>query len=420
MRAPSKGRLLLRGYAPLVTILATLALLVAFVPSKAPERRTVSVSGPGVAGGPGLGQPGAGGGSTTTAPGSEGTGTATGEGGSGQGPPAGSEGATVELASTCEGGTRQTREPYSPPCIAFSGDNGGATSRGGTADTITITVQEGALPSLYAVAGQAAQKANINDTAEDLRRTTLAFVDYFNTRFQLYGRKVELRFFTGQGDQLSEFFGAGGETANADALRVAQEVGAFADLSVLTAPYAEALTRQGVIAIPPPHFSQSWYDKHAPYAYGVVSDCSRIVETASDWIANRVAGHPARYAGDPAYRSQTRRLGLITPEQPWYQECANDGARQLRDRGVEYTHRVNYTLDFNRLSTDAVGMIAQMKARGVTTIVCTCDPLLPIFLTAQATQQGCFPEWVESYLGTNAAAIDRSGPGRRRTLRVSR
>ena len=32
-------------------------------------------------------------------------------------------------------------DPYSPPCTTFSGDNGGATSRGVTGDTITVAVR---------------------------------------------------------------------------------------------------------------------------------------------------------------------------------------------------------------------------------------------------------------------------------------
>jgi len=395
-------RLILGGYGPLVAILATLAVLVAAVPSKAPERGQVSTGADGAVTdgrvtGPGL--------TAANGPGASGAAAA---GGAGPGAaPAPPPGATVELASNCEGGDRQTREPYSPPCIAFSGDNGGATSLGVTGDTITITFREGELPSIYAVAGQVAERANIRDTEEDIRRTIETYVEYFNTHFQLYGRQVDVQFFRGQGDQLSEFFGAGGEAANADALRVAQEIGAFADLSVLTVPYAEALVRQQVIAIPPVHMSRSWYETHAPYSYGVLVDCTRLSESLVDWLANRVAPFPARYAGDPAFRDRPRSLGVIVPEEPWYQECMNEGERLLAERGIRLAHRINYTLDFNRLSSDASGMIAQMKDRGVTTVACLCDPVLPLFLTTQATQQEYRPEWVVT--GTALTDVDLLG-----------
>jgi len=416
------NRLLLGGYAPLVALLVTVGLLVALVPSKAPERREVGLStsaGAGDALSPGspgedAGAPGAG----AVAPdGSGGTGGAdagtaaggTGAGGAGRtgAPPAAPAGAVVELGTGCEGGERQTREPYSPPCITFSGDNGGATSLGVTGDTITITNRLGDLPSIYAVAGAVAEKANIKDTPEDISRTINAYVDYFNKKFQLYGRKVKLVEYKGQGDQLSEFFGAGAEAANADALRVAQEIKGFADISALTVPYAEALIRQKVIAIPPVHMSRQWYEKHAPYSYGVLVDCSRLADTLVEWFATRVAPFNARYAGDPAFRERKRSIGVIIPENPWYQECMNDAKPKLKARGVELGHQINYVLDFNRLSGDASGMIAQMKERGVTTVTCLCDPVLPLFLTTQATQQEYRPEWVIT--GTALTDVDLLG-----------
>jgi hypothetical protein len=383
-------RLALGGYLPLAAVLLVCALLVAFVPSVPREDIALDSSGPSA--GEGSSDPGSSQVDTangpTSAPGEDGGG-----GGGSSAPPA-AEGATVALGDSCAGGARQTREPYSPPCVTFEGSNGGATSLGVTEDTITITFREGDLPSIYAVAGQVAEKANIRDTKDDIRRTIDAYVDYFNKHFQLYGRQVQIRYYKGQGDQLSEFFGGGTEGANADAIQVAQEIKGFADVSALTTPYAEALVRQKVIAIPPVHMSQRWYEDHAPYAYGVLVDCSRLASSTVDWIMKRVWGRPAQYAGNPSFRTETRRFGIIVPEEPWYQECANAGVSELKDRGGSFSHRINYTLDFQRLSQEAAGMIAQLKDRGVTTVVCLCDPVLPLFLTTQATQQEYHPEWV--------------------------
>jgi hypothetical protein len=398
---------MLGGYLPLAAFLVVCALLVAFVPS-VPRSDTAAVGAGGAVGvdgvdaaGPGRGSPGGSGPGGATAT------TLGGAAASGPAAPPGTPGGTVALADTCPGGARQTREPYSPPCITFEGDNGGATAPGVTADTITVTFREGDLPSVYAVAGQVAEKANIRDTQDDIRRTIEAYVEYFNEHFQMYGRRVETRFFKGQGDQLSEFFGGGAEGANADALQVAQEIGAFADLSVLTTPYAEALVRQKVIAIPPVHMSQRWYEEHAPYSYGVLVDCSRLASSLVDWTMKRLWGRSAQYAGDPAFRGQQRRIGLIVPEEPWYQECANSGVAELEARGGAFAHRINYTLDFQRLSQEAAGMIAQMKDRGVTTVACMCDPVLPLFLTTQATQQEYRPEWVVT--GTALTDVDLLG-----------
>jgi hypothetical protein len=403
MGADATSRLVLGGYGPLGVMLVTLALLATLVPSKAPEPGAV-----GLRAGSGTGEL-EGGSVDGTAPGDDGGGTADGVASSGAGPaPAGrTPGARVALGSSCEGGTRQTREPYSPPCITFSGDNGGATAPGVTADTITVTFREGDLPSIYAVAGQVAERANIKDTEEDIRRTIRAYFDYFNKKFQLYGRKAEVVFYKGQGDQLSEFFGGGAEAANADALRVAKEIKGFADLSVLTTPYAEALVRQKVVAMPPVHMSQAWYEAHRPYAWGVLVDCTRLANSVVDYALKRLVGRPARYAGDPAFRERPRSIGLIVPEQPWYQECAREANARFKAGGASFSHQINYTLDFSRLSSEAANMVAQMKDRGVTTVACMCDPVLPLFLSTQATQQEYRPEWFVT--GTALTDVDLLG-----------
>lgn len=399
-RFDPRRELALRGYAPAVVVLAVLALLVALVPSKSPmDASTLAATDgaadtSGVESGPrseevvsdAIGTDGG----TAGVAGGERAAVAPPSGGSTGGKPLGK----TAVGQGCPGGKRQTREPYSPPCLTFEGFNGGATSPGVTGDVITVAYRTGALPSVFAVAGQVAEKANIRDTEADIQRTIDAYVEYFNKNFQLYGRQVKVVYYKGQGDQLSEFFGAGGEAANGDALRAAKEIKAFADLSVLTVPYAEALVRQKVIAIPPIHMSRAWHERNAPYAYGVLVDCSRLTETLVQWAAKRLLPYSARYAGDPAFREQKRKMGLIIPEQPWYQECANAGEAKLKQLGFAFTHRINYKLDFSALSSEAANMVAQMKANGVTTVACACDPVLPLFLTTQATQQDYRPEWV--------------------------
>ncbi len=438
----SSPRLLLGGYAPALVVVVTLALLVWLVPSTAPEESEVLGFGEeqpvpdggsppstpgsfdpgtnpagtspggtapqGAAGNPGGGAGKPGGGGDNAGRGDPG-GTQAGPGPAGGGGPASpaSGGGSAAPAGNCEGGERQTREPYSPPCIVFSGSNGGSTSPGVSGDTITVAFREGNLPSLYSVAGQVAEKANIKDTEEDVRRTIVTYFDYFNKKFQLYGRQAKVVFYKGQGDQLSEFFGGGVEAANADAIQAAQEIKAFADLSVLSTPYAEALVRQKVIAMPPVHMSRQWYQKQAPFAWGVLIDCTRLVESIVDYSMKRLLGFKARYAGEPSYRTQDRKLGLIIPEEPWYQECANDGERRLNAAGGSFAHRINYKLDFTRLSSDAVGMVAQMKDKGINSLICACDPILPLFLSTQATQQNYRPEWIN--VGTALTDVDLLG-----------
>jgi hypothetical protein len=46
-----------------------------------------------------------------------------------------------------------------------------------------------------------------------------------------------------------------------------------------------------------------------------------------------------------------------------------------------------------------------MKAAGVTTVMCMCDPLLPYFATPQANQQNYHPEWLVAGFGATDTDI---------------
>ena len=57
--------------------------------------------------------------------------------------------------------------------------------------------------------------------------------------------------FDGKGTATAELLGGGQEEAEADAVKVAQELKAFADISSFTVPYADALARRKVVNIVP-------------------------------------------------------------------------------------------------------------------------------------------------------------------------
>ena len=120
-------------------------------------------------------------------------------------------------------------DPYSPPCVDFSGDNGGATSKGVSADTVTVSSRilsdtQSFLDTITQLTG-----GKITTSAEEARRRFYGLVYYFNTRFQFYGRKLKVDLFDGKGTATAELLGGGQEEAEADAVKVAQELKAFAD-----------------------------------------------------------------------------------------------------------------------------------------------------------------------------------------------
>ena len=327
--------------------------------------------------------------------------SATGPGGHTATSAAGGAPGAVTRGRDCPGGELQDKNStYSPPCLHFSGDNGGATSKGVTADTITVAMRE---PEMFDVGTN--NQGRITDTPADLKRSLLAFVDYFNRVYETYGRKVQVVFYKPKTPFLAGAEGGHQEEANADALTVGQEIKAFADLAASAPAYADALVRQGVIGYGTFHLSKSWYQAHAPYAWAGLPDCTWISEQSMDYLIRRLGQAPARWAGDPAMRTKPRAIGLVVPDSPLYQECANHAEDIYKAAGYKFARRVNYPLNFNQESQTATNVVAQMKAAGVTTVMCMCDPLLPYFATPQANQQDYHPEWLVAGFGATDTDI---------------
>jgi len=430
---PSPASRLMRGYGPLFAFAVLFLLMAALIPTVGPEIRTVAAAGgpsgaarPGGAGatagdgtpagtdasGNGAGGGAAAGGVTVTsgplarsgsatggARAGNGTGTAAGGGGAAAGgPSAAAGGRSAAAAPPRIGGCANRKvqvpnDPYSPPCVAFSGDNGGATSRGVTATDIVISVRMASIPDFSAAPSDNGPAATFSIKPEEIRRTLEGLADYFNSRFQFYGRKIKLVFFDGKGNFEKELQGAGQEEVEADAVKAAEEIKAFADVIAISAPYADALARRGVLSFGAPFMSAEWLQARRPYAWSPMVDCTFIEQSVSDYMVKRLVGRPAKYAtGD--LKGKPRTTAIIAPENPWYQECVEAGEKVMRAAGHPNQDNIRYKLDFNTLSNQAASVIAKLKSDKITTVVCGCDPAFPIFLTSKAQEQGYSPEWI--------------------------
>src|SRR5438270_4764971 len=364
-------------------------------------RKVVTVNGEGAAAGAGseeVDNGGAGGAAGTA--GQAGAAGANGAAGAarvarGAAPP-GSAGACPERKQEVPGDT------YSPPCVAFSGSNGGATTRGVTGDTIAVAVRVTNDPGFQQALAQAAG-AQLTDTEDDVKRTTNTLVDYFNSRFQFYGRKIKLVYFNGKGSALTELQGGGQEEAQADAINVSDQIKAFAELNGGTEPYSDALARRQVVNFGAPYLSREWLTQRRPYAWSVATDCSIITESVSTWLLARLGRKPAAYAGGDL-KNKPRKYAVIAPENPWYQECVDAGQKILAKQGEHTDLRLTYKFDINSLSDQAANMVAKLKSDHITSVVLGVDPVLPVFLTAKAKEQTYQAEW----LVTGTAVTDVS------------
>ena len=421
MTAPRPSTRLLRGYGPLAAFAAMFVAISLFVPTVRTEIRTEPASssqGSGAgddtlldgedpaavegatadaatAGTEGAaGTSGAAGSSGSSSPGASQPGAAKPGAGSGPGAQGGAGGVTP-----CKDRKKQDPgDPYSPPCYSFSGSNGGATATGVTADKVTIAVRvqafdNGVLDALSRVAG-----ANIpNESRTKISNTVIALVDYLNRTYQFYGRKLDLKLYTGQGEVEREILGGGQEGAEGDALKVGEEFKAFADASAVTPPYADALARRKVISVGAPYMSKEWLSARRPYAWSPLTDCTTVVEAAASYYVSKLGGKPAAYAGG-TLKDQPRRTAIVAPDNSWYQECARAGRKlvEAAGHGRDVAMELPYRLDINQMAPQATTMISKLKAENITTIVCGCDPLILTFLTGKAREQGYSPEWVET------------------------
>jgi hypothetical protein len=365
-------------------VLAVLLLMMALlVPSKSPDAANVLGQSSGTDDGGTVGIDG----STDTVPV---------EGQTGDGGTAGSAGSVKKgvpaKTDPCPGQADQAPgDPYSPPCIAFSGDNGGNTSKGVTATEIKISYrslnEKGFQQTLAALAG-----ASLQDGPEDIKRTVTALAEYFNKRYQFYGRKLVINYYPGQGSNTTELLGGGREKAEADADTV-KSMGAFADLSATSEPYADALARRGVVGFGDPYLSRPWHDQHRPYIWSIATDGTMVATEAAEYAGKRLCNKPAKWAGGPL-KDQPRNVATFAPENSWYQESVQIARGTLEKLGCKPGTNVAYQLDLGTMSNQAANLIPRMKSAGVTTILCGCDPIMPVFLTGEMNRQSYYPEFI--------------------------
>ena len=380
----------LRSYGPLLAVALAFVIMATTVSADPRDRVEYagSVEVPDISGPGDIAQDG-----TPGAPGSEGTAGRPGSGSSSSG------GGGAASVSGCGDRTRQVGgDPYSPPCYAFSGDNGGATSKGVTEDSIVVTVRRLEGPSAAEIFADISGQS-VNDSPQSYENTVQALAEYFSSRFQFYGRKLDVRFFRGEGNGATELLGGGKEKALADALKASQEQGAFADISGITIPYADALARNGVVNFGAPYPSAEWFEGRKPYSWSLFPDGTNVVNSSAAAVISRLGGSSTAEFAGPSMQGRPRVYGIVAPENAEYQESVNRYLGLLGAAGIEIRLNMKYKLDISSMPNQASNIIAQLKDAGVTSVLCGCDPvMLALGLTPKANEQGYEPEWLTSGL----------------------
>jgi hypothetical protein len=198
----------------------------------------------------------------------------------------------------------------------------------------------------------------------------------------------------------------------ADAQALDEQQHAFLVLSGAQAPFIDELARRQLISFGAPQLPSSFYTSRAPFVYGVLPDADTTNAHIAEYIGKRFGpSSTAQYGGDssvPVVNGVPRKYGIVYNALPEYAKAADDLEARLAAAGIKTTAKVGYPSDINQAATSAQNVATQMSAAGITTVLCVCDPIGPIFFTSSCTKQGYFPEWFQTgYLLQDFAALAR-------------
>lgn len=406
----------LRRYQPFVATVVAGLLLVLLLPDPSPtdEARTFAGGGPGagVEGPDGSSSAGAGG--SPGGAGVDGAGPDAVDGRAGGGGGTGGGGGPVAVSGTfgwramgtdaalsapdCDRATGHLKirtKVLGIPCVPMwppGGDNGGATTRGVTADTVTLVVFQ-APPS---ATNAAIAAFGASDSPENFARSVQGYVDLYNRHSETYGRKVEVVFVQRSGTDP--------ETARADVIDVIEQHQPFAlfqaEQTTGESPAIPAAQRQ-VLATgnePGTSFSDpTFLDELEPYLWNATYGVTNPYAAAE--VLCELQGKPAKWAADPVLRTQTRKFGWIfedVPARRWYNEQLR---RQFEACGLEFAEARANTADQAEAAQQMVAIMARFRADGVTTVGVSGQVQLMV-APQPAAAQGYRPEFFSNNLNT--------------------
>ena len=284
---------------------------------------------------------------------------------------------------------------YAPNCVGvFSGDNGGATYRGVTGDTITIAIYETELSeSAQAIAAAGGATDETSDEEDDANRNLV--IKAYEAHFETYGRTVKWVKVPASGPEDDD------AAAKADAIEVATKVKAFASFGGPTGTnaYANELAARGVLCFCTASQPIENYLAWAPYVWSGLMSSSQGYIHRSEYVCKRLKGKPAKFAGSAAFKTRTRTFALVyydTADQA-YKAGADFMEKKLAECGVKLGLRLatkGAHIDTTGAQDEARIYAAKLADAEITSVLFAGDPFYPIFLTQESTNQQYDPEWI--------------------------
>jgi hypothetical protein len=265
-----------------------------------------------------------------------------------------------------DGSVTQSFDPQSPPCVATWDDskgNGGATYRGVTASQIDVAFPD------WPTQPEAGYLKPI--------------VDFFNTRFQFYGRKINLVAFPSQqADAQSTGDFNMPDLQRADAAEIINRK-PFATLDFVSPlhyswslpVFRDTLTRAKIVSMHGgemvPYGSAADLAAHAPYEWTFYMPIESVMRNVATVACRQLVGKNATHAGDPTLQSKTRKFAIMIPADPRIggpMPGLDTLLSVLGGCGVSSPEVVRYNYENRDESARLTAKLQQMQSQGVTSI----------------------------------------------------
>ena len=291
---------------------------------------------------------------------------------------------------------RQAFFPGATCVQPWHANNGGATYQGVSGKQINIIYY---LPSLGSQITSIGQLAGLQPLSVEQHEVAV-FSEFFNRNFQTYGRHVNFVVFQSQ-QQIGNTAGA-----RSDAVAIDQQYHPFLEINGQDQNFLDEASQRGMESITTTQLPQSIYASHSPFVWGLLPSTNTTDSHLGEYITKKLGkGSKASFGGtnsNPPVNGQPRRYGIIYPttaadgSPSVFSSVANDLQSRLARGGIQVTAKVGYSQDITSAQTQATNEVSQLQAAHVTSVICLCDPLAPIYLTKAAANQGYYPEWIES------------------------
>lgn len=336
-------------------------------------------------------------------------------------------GSSKGVVTSCPGAQPSPWQGYMPPCLKFSGINGGATMPGVTATAVTYTVFHNKAQN-QAIQG-VASATGLAFTEDQFCHAVNGFTKVLNSYYQTYGRKIvavdgpgpHSGAAAGENCRANYFLGSACSDApcwRADAQAIVRMKNrptfVIGGDEATSGDFIDELTKNHIIVLGG-GVVQGFTNLRSPYLWNRGMSGETMAQFGGDYFCRKLVGKPVKYAGTEVLTSGTnptqppiRKIGIVydkfSPDsfapsvRNFTNTLAGCGAKDVKVYSVGGA-------DSTELAQSASTVSAKIKIDSRTTVYLFNDFLTAGLITNGLDSENWHPELVVGGVGAND--IDR-------------